>query len=263
MAQRKSSHALVQPKEFWIAIEIVGTQPVIQHDFSQKSVEEMLRRHMGYAVEREPKKPRDLIEQATIRNMNGDVCVPVMAFKKGMLDASLPIKGLVKKRLMGMLWIEGGSIKLKYEQMTPRMDVVRLPNNMPDIRFRPMFSDWSCRMLIGHTETIQTEVIVDLLSRAGKLGVGEFRPGRNGTFGTYKVSRAIEERKEINEIRKENQHLQTPLVIPDWAMDVEFDDELMKKIAGSQASHASDDIVEDAEEETTTKSKPRKGKKSA
>lgn len=259
MAQRKTSHALVQPKEYWIALEVVGTQPLIQHDFSQKSVEEMLLKHMGYAKEREPKKPRDLIEQATIRNVKGEVCIPVMAFKNGMLDASLPIKGLVKKRLMGMLWIEGGAIKLKYGEMTPRMDVVRLPNGMPDVRFRPMFSDWSCRMLIGYSEAIQTEVIVDLLSRAGKLGVGEFRPGRNGTFGTYKVSRVIEERKELNEVRKENQYLQTPLVIPEWAMDAEIDDVLMKRIAGSQANHESEGDVEAAPEKSTTP----KGKKTA
>lgn len=262
MSRKGSSTALTTPQEFFIGLEVTGQAPLIQHCFSQKSVEEMLRKHMGYAVEREVKKPRELIEQATIRNTNGDVCIPPTSFKNGMLDASLPIKGLVKKRLMGMIWVEGGSILLKYDKMEPRMDVVRLPNGMPDVRFRPMFNDWSARMLIGYSETLQTEVIVDLLARAGRLGVGEFRPGRNGTFGTYKVTRNITDDKEIKEIRRENRFQLQPLIIPDWAMDVDFDPELMKKIAGSAQSHAAGDADAD-EEDKDSASKKKNGRKAA
>jgi hypothetical protein len=229
----------------------------------------MLRKHMGFAVEREPKKPVDLIEQATIYNTEHEVCIPPTSFKNGMLDASLPIKGLVKKRLMGMIWVEGGAIRLKYKTMEPRMDVVRLPNKMPDIRFRPMFMDWSCRMLIGYSETLQVEVIIDLLSRAGRLGVGEFRPGRNGTFGTYKVTRSIDSQKEIEEIRAENAFQLEPLIIPEWAMNVEFDNELMTKIANSKNTNTGDlddedlDGVVDGNEKSTKKTSKRGGRRAA
>jgi hypothetical protein len=237
-----SKSPIVTTKEFFIALEISGTQPLIQSAFSQKTIEEMLRKHMGFPVHKEPKRPRELIERATIRNMDGKVCIPPMAFKKGMLTASLPIKSLKKTQLRPSMWVEGGSIPITYSEMVPRMDMVRLAgiNRTPDVRFRPSFLGWKARLIIGFDEMHQAETIVDLLNRAGRIGVGEWRPERDGTFGTYKVTRNITAKKEIDEIRKECAVQLVPITIPDWAMDAELTPDVMKKIAASEANHEED-----------------------
>ena len=47
------------------------------------------------------------------------------------------------------------------------------------------------------------QTVVDLLGRAGRVGVGEWRPEKDGTFGTYNVVRHITDPKEIAEVRKQ------------------------------------------------------------
>lgn len=248
-----SSQPISKHQEFLVGVEVAGAD-LIMHKFSQKSVEEMLRKHMGFTTEREPKRPRDLIERAVIRNTEDAICMPSICFKMAMLDASLPISGLITKRLKGQIWVQGGSIPIEYEKMIPRMDVVRLPNGNPDVRFRPMFINWKARMLIGYNEALQVETIIDLLQRSGKLGVGEWRPSRNGTFGMFKVTRNITSKKELEEVREQCEPQVQPLVIPDWAMDVEIDDELMSKIANS--SDPGDQI--EASNKTTKKTTTEK-----
>lgn len=66
------------------------------------------------------------------------------------------------------------------------------------IRRRPRFDEWSCRftmefdpLLIGK----DARIIADILDDAGnRIGVGDYRPARNGYFGRFRVREyAIEE----------------------------------------------------------------------
>ncbi len=79
-----------------IYLEIKGTAPLIQNNFSQKALEQMLRKHMGISVERDKKKPRELVEQAKILNEAGKPCLKPNAIKKAILSASTTIKGMQK-----------------------------------------------------------------------------------------------------------------------------------------------------------------------
>jgi hypothetical protein len=248
---QNSSSPIPQQKEFFVGVEIAGTSDLIQSAFSQKTIEEMLRKHMGFSVHKEPKKPRDLIERAIIRNVKGDVCIPVMAIKKGMLTASLPIKSLKKTQLRPMLRVEGNAIPITYEEMVPRMDMVRLAgvSRTPDVRFRPMFTGWKARMIISFDDALKVETVIDLLNRAGKVGVGEWRPERDGTFGTYKVVRNIIDKKELDEVREACEPPLEPIRIPDWAMDEELSPDIMKKIAASEEAH-SEEETEDKKDES-------------
>lgn len=187
-------------------------------------------------MQKEAKKPRECIEQATIRNIAGEVCIPPVAFKKGMISASVAIKGMRKTHLRIQMFIKGNSIPVEYNQMVPRMDIVRTAgiSRAPDVRFRPMFEDWSARLVISFNELLQPETVLDLLNRAGDIGVGEWRPEKDGTFGTYRVSNVITDAKTVNDIREACAVPLVPLIIPDWAMDVEIDPEVLERIATSQ-----------------------------
>lgn len=233
--QQKGSDVIQQPKQLSLCLEVEGTAPIIQNSFSQKAIEEMLRKHMGLSVQREKKVPAECIERAIVRNTVEAVCIPPTAFKKGMLTASVQVKGLKKTVLRVSLFVEGGSIPITYSRMTPRMDMVRCSGigRAPDVRFRPQFEDWKARLIILFGDSIPPQTVVDLLNRAGNVGVQEWRPEKDGTFGTYAVSRSISDPKEISEVRKLCRPFIKHLVIPDWAMNVELSDDVLSRISSS------------------------------
>lgn len=229
-----SAISIEQPKVHSVALEVTGDSPLIQNAFSQKTIEQMLRKHMGFNVQKENKVPRQCVEDATIRNLKKEVCIPTVAFKNAMLTASMQIKGMMKTRLRPILYVEGQSIPVVFDKMTPRMDMVRTATGMPDVRFRPMFENWSARIVLQFADILPVQTVVDLLNRSGRVGVGEWRPEKNGVFGTYRVTRHISDAKEIAEVRDISATPLIPLVIPPWAMDQEISEELMDRIAQGQ-----------------------------
>lgn len=248
-ASTAKSVVIAQPKVLSVALEIEGTAPIIQNAFSQKAVEQMLRKHMGIRVEREKKKPRECIENATVRNQKGEVCIPPTAIKMAMLSAATGDKALKKTTLRTSLFIEGQSIPLKYEKMEPRMDMVRTAgiNRQPDVRFRPMFVNWKARISILFSDQFAVQTVVDLLNRAGTIGIGEWRPEKNGTFGTFRVSRHISDKEELKQVRDECDVGLVPITIPEWAMDADIDPALLDKLA--RGGVPSEDGEEESEQD--------------
>lgn len=233
MATAKSESTIIErAKVFSVCLEISGTAPLIQNKFSQKAIEEMLKKHMGLSVEREKKIPSECVARATILNEDGRVCLPCTAFKKAMLTASAAVKGLKKTQLRSQLFVEGNSIPITFSRMVPRMDMVRTSglSRTPDVRFRPMFEDWKARLILQFSEIMPVQTVVDLLSRAGSVGVGEWRPEKDGNFGTFEVTRNIVDKKEMEEIRKECRSQIPALIIPEWAMSAELTPEILEKI---------------------------------
>jgi hypothetical protein len=115
----------------------------------------------------------------------------------------------------------------------------------PDIRFRPSFTGWKARLCIEYADTVAVQTVIDALHRAGSVGVGEWRPEKSGVFGTFAVTRNIDDRKEHAEVDRECMSPLVPLRIPEWAMDAEIDTELFKKIMGSQTTKESEDSDSD------------------
>jgi hypothetical protein len=231
-----------QPTILSVGIEVSGTADLIQNRFSQKSVEQMLKAHIGISVQRERKKPREVLEDATIYNMDHKVAMPPTSFKLAMIAAATQIKGLKKTQLRTALFVVGNSIPITYEQTTPRMDITRTSGigRTPDVRFRPSFQGWKARLVIQFADTLTVQTVVDLLNRAGKVGVGEWRPEKNGTFGTFRVSRHIDTPQEIAEVESECAVPLVPLRIPEWALDMEIDPAVLQRIFASQSTSESE-----------------------
>jgi hypothetical protein len=244
-----------QPKVGSICVEVEGTASLIQNAFSQKAIEEMLKKHMGISVQREKKKPREVIEAAIIRNVKGEVCMPVTAFKAAMLTASAGVKSFDKKKtqLKTQLFIEGSAVPIKFEKMTPRMDMVRTSgmSRTPDVRFRPEFSGWKACFSIQFVENLLThQSVVDLVARAGHVGVGEWRPEKQGSFGTFRVSRVLNDLEEIVAIKAACAvPLKTP-TIPEWALDMNIDPMVLAKVFDSTSHTADADDGREEEMET-------------
>ena len=228
---------ITQPNILSVGLEITGTAPLILNAFSQKTIEIMLKKHMGITTPRENKVPSQALEDATTRNREGRVSIPPTAFKKAMLTAASQIKTFKKTHLRTQLYVEGGSIPITYEgDMLPRMDVVITKgiSRAPDLRFRPSYEKWKARLILQFSDLLAVQSVVDLLNRAGTVGVGEWRPEKDGAFGTFIVTRHISDQQEIEEVRRECASQLKAIIIPDWALDAEITPEVLKDIAGGR-----------------------------
>jgi len=261
LANSAKAVVIAQPRRALIGLEIEGTAPMIQHNFSQKVLEELLRKHMGINQQREKKNPRECIEDAIIRNVLGQVCAPSVAFKSAMLTAASSLKTFERKGrlLKSTLFVEGSAIPLEFARMVPRMDMVRLSGmtRTPDVRFRPQFDDWTARLIVTYDDSLwNVQSVADLVQRSGRIGVGEWRPERNGTFGTYQIKRHISDPKEIDKVLALCAvPLKTPTV-PPWALDMDIDLALLSRLVGGEAS------AEEAESEVE-RAAPRKPRNAA
>lgn len=228
----KGSPAISARQKLFIGLELTGTATLVQNCFNQKAIEQMLRKHMGLPVEQEKKIPAECIERAVIRNTEEVICIPPTALKKAILSASGPIKGLTKTVLRGQVFVQGGSIPIKYSRMVPRMDMVKLSgqSKVPDVRFRPEFEDWSARVIILFSEQLPVQTVIDLVDRAGDIGIGEWRPEKDGSHGTFEISRLIEDKKELAEIPRICRPPIKSLIIPEWAMNVELSADILSKL---------------------------------
>jgi hypothetical protein len=74
---------------------------------------------------------------------------------------------------------------------TLRMDMVRQGgiSRTPDVRTRPYFTQWACEINIRYVKPMLNEVkVANLLASAGVIvGVGDWRPQKGGTCGTFEV----------------------------------------------------------------------------
>lgn len=233
--------------QFSFGLEIVGDeQGLLMNDFSQKSFEEMLAKQVGYLLERKPKVISECIEQAITRNTAGSVAMPTVCMKKAIRSAAYG-KENTPKGLRRGVWILGNSIPITYEQMKEVVHPVMVgPWNkkVKDLRFRPLFLGWKARFIVQHSENIPLQALIHLINDAGRGGWGEWRPSKNdGIYGTFTISRAIDDKEELAEIATLCKPAIRPLVIPEWAKNAAIDPALLAKVM-QEASSTEDEEKE-------------------
>lgn len=243
-----------RPARYRFGLEIVGDeQGLLMNNYSQKSFEEMLAKQVGYLLERQPKNIRECIENAITRNTAGDVSLDTVCMKKAIRSAAHG-KQNVPKGLRNGVWVVGGSIPITYEVMQEVVHPVMVgPWNkkVKDLRFRPLFLGWKARFVIEAMEKIPLQALINLINEAGRGGLGEWRPSKgDGAFGTFTISRAIDDLKEVEEVLTICKPIIKPLVIPEWARDAKISPELLARIMrGEEEIEVNNDKVEEDTEE--------------
>jgi hypothetical protein len=72
----------------------------------------------------------------------------------------------------------------------PREDMVRVGMGTADIRYRPEFPTWRIPATLRfNADVISAEQLANLLNVAGfGVGIGEWRPEKNGQYGRFHVA---------------------------------------------------------------------------
>ena len=196
----------------YFEVTIIGDSPLIEHAWSDKAKQMMLDKQMKKATSgREAKDPfmdfcdslywlTEKPENPTMEDVQkARFGFPTVAFKAAAVDAGYQSGILAKKTTArGAFHIVGEMAEI---EGTPEMreDMVRIGMGTADIRYRGEFKKWSTTLTIRYNKNaISDEQIINLINVGGfACGFGEWRPGKDGSYGMFHVARE-EELKKLN-----------------------------------------------------------------
>lgn len=177
-----------------VKIKIKGITPLIMNKHSEKAKEKIEDKQQGHPTKghgiRDPKAEY----QAAMHKIddNGRYGFPAGGFKKSMIRAG---------KLLGVHMTDGRQMfHIMGEDKTNLVEIfsdppiqvddwIKLKKTSADIRYRPYFHNWSAEVPIEYDpDLISLEQIVNLLNHAGwKVGIGDWRPEKDGTNGMWEV----------------------------------------------------------------------------
>jgi hypothetical protein len=179
---------LSPPKVETVIIEVNGTSPLICRNWSETNKGMMLAKQTKAATKpREKKNPQRDFEESLYRHPEGGYGFPTVAFKAAAVRAGT-YADMKMTFLRGAFHVGGELVKIEGEP-TIREDMVRLQGKTADIRYRGEFKEWSAQVPVqANTSSISVEQLANLFVLAGfAVGVGEWRPERNGQYGRFEV----------------------------------------------------------------------------
>lgn len=181
-----------------IQLHLVGDSPLIVHAWSKKAKQEMLDKQMKKAKQgRQAKDPQQdykdslyLLPSSTSRKPRYGF--PAVAFKAAAVDACSHISGITKVEARGAFHVQAdeGDLVEIFGTPTMREDMVKIAMGTADIRYRGEFREWYTRLTIRlNTNLLTPEQVANLFNTAGfGVGIGEWRPQRDGQFGMFHVA---------------------------------------------------------------------------
>lgn len=185
-------------------LKIIGDSPLIVHAWSDKAKEMLLNKQMKKAsTGREAKDPfadfcdslywlTEKPEKPTMEDVQAaKFGFPVVAFKTAAIDGAFQSGALPKKTTArGAFHILGEMAEIDGTPIM-REDMCRIGQGIADIRYRGEFSKWSTVLTIQYNKNAMSiEQIVSLFNIGGfGVGVGEWRPAKDGSFGRFHVAR--------------------------------------------------------------------------
>jgi uncharacterized Zn-binding protein involved in type VI secretion len=189
-------------------ITVVGDSSLISHAWGEKAKEMMLAKQMKEATgPKEAKDPeRDfwsslyIVKDHPERDMEQMVFgFPAVAFKSAAVDACSHVDGITKVLARGSFHINGDMVAIQGDKPVRRQDMVRVGMGTADIRFRGEFRRWWAHLDITYNAgTLSEAQIIDLFNTGGfAVGVGEWRPEKNGSFGRFHVA-TLDEVQELS-----------------------------------------------------------------
>lgn len=183
-----------------IRVPIIGTTPLVTHRFSEKAKRQMLDNMQGRKSPKESKDPEAEYEAAAYRFADGGYGMPVIAFKAATVGGARFYAAVTMTALKQFMFFRGelgvdGQMLARIEG-EPRMreDVVRVGRGGADLRYRPEFMPWRTTIDVTYVTSALTRGSVLSLIDAGGMGVGvgEWRPERDGDLGTYQIDQTRE-----------------------------------------------------------------------
>lgn len=175
-----------------VSIKLIGITSLICNRFPERAPEQILNKQQkkakGGKKIRDPEK--EYLESLYPKNgATGCYVFPSQAFKNAAVGACRYVDGLAMTVTRGALHIMAEYVDIEGEP-SMREDTVRLPNGSADLRYRAEFKEWSVILPIRFNSTaLSLEQVASLFDIAGfGVGVGDWRPEKNGSHGMFRLA---------------------------------------------------------------------------
>lgn len=186
-----------------VSVTLIGDTPLIVHRWSEKAKKQMLDKQMKKATAgKEAKDPeRDFRESLYVLE-DGTYGFPIIGFKAAAVTACTSIGSMTKVAARQAFHVDGEFAVIEGDEPQMREDMVRVGMGTADIRYRGEFKNWWTTITVKYNANVMSaEQILNLMQTAGfAVGVGEWRPEKDGQYGRFHVASA-EEMKAIDSFR--------------------------------------------------------------
>jgi len=188
-----------------LKLTLIGDSPLIVHAWSPKALKQMADKQQKKATAgREAKDPwadfcgsmywlSDRPEKPTEADVEAArFGFPAIAFKAAAVTACTSIGGVTKVAARQAFHVEGEMVEIKAPSPpSMREDVTRVGMGVADLRYRGEWQAWSVELLVKFNGNLMSaEQVVSLFDTAGfAVGIGEWRPERDGPYGRFHVAR--------------------------------------------------------------------------
>lgn len=172
-------------------ITLIGDSPLICHRWSEKARKEMGDKDRGKAkAARAPRNPEQEYKE-TLYPLGKGFGFPSVAFKSAAVDSCSHLDGVTKVEARGAFHIDGELVPI-FGTPEMREDMVRIGMGTAQIRYRGMFREWRTKFTVRYNAHVLTlEQVTNLFQTAGfAIGVGEWRPQKDGIYGLFHVEGA-------------------------------------------------------------------------
>lgn len=179
----------------YLEILLIGDSPLIMHRWSEKAKKEILDKQMKVAKKgKEAKSPERDFQDSIYHHPEGGYGFPSVAFKNAAVSACRFTDGTKMTVARGAFHVEGEFVKIEGAEPEPREDMVRIGMGTADIRYRAEFKNWKAKVRLAYNKhALSSAQIVNLFNLAGfGVGVGEWRPEKDGQFGRFHVANETE-----------------------------------------------------------------------
>ena len=186
-----------------LQLKLVGDSPLLSHAWSKKAKEAMLAKQTKkatagraakdpwqdfceslYWLDGMPDKPTEKdVEKARFG-------FPAIGFKSAAVTACTSIGSITKVAARQAFHVEGEFAEIDGVP-SMREDTARVGQGTADLRYRGEFDPWSVLLKVKFNSAVLSAAqVVNLFETAGfAVGVGDWRPERNGHFGRFHVAR--------------------------------------------------------------------------
>jgi len=181
-------------------VPIIGVTPLIVHKWDEKAKKKMLDEMQGRKQPKQPKDPDAEYKASLYHTDQGGYGFPVVGFKACIVGAArFYDKSVTMVRLRQCLFMQGVASDDGKQILTPiigvpqmREDAVTVGMKGRDLRYRGEFQEWTATLDITYiTSALDGDSVLSLIDAAGRgIGVGEWRPEKNGQNGTFRVDDA-------------------------------------------------------------------------
>jgi hypothetical protein len=177
-----------------VVVKVIGATSLITHPFGQKALKSIEDKQAGKAKsgKHDIRDPEQEYHDSMYICEDGNYGFPAIGFKGAVVTAANDA-GIQKVLARRAFHVMGGELVKIVGEPSMRTDRVTIGMGTTDIRYRAEFKEWSAEIPVIFNEgVISLEQLINLFRIAGfGVGIGEWRPERNGIHGTWEVEGGI------------------------------------------------------------------------